>query len=70
MQSSPRASSSLRHSRSTILRSPSPKRRVNGVHMKRAFIATTKGAAIAHVLARQKMPPVDFPCPSSITLPP
>eukprot|EP00975_Prorocentrum_lima_P017104 3622399-Prorocentrum_lima.AAC.1 len=62
-RASPSLSGSWHMSSSPMLRSPSAKLQgVNGEHMKRAFIATTRVAAIAHVLARHTMP-VDFACP-------
>eukprot|EP00975_Prorocentrum_lima_P037373 7862870-Prorocentrum_lima.AAC.1 len=62
--STPGASPSLRHSgsrdmsSSMVSRSLSPKLWcVHGVRMKRAFIATTRDAAIAHVFGKHTMPP-------------
>eukprot|EP00975_Prorocentrum_lima_P000380 73252-Prorocentrum_lima.AAC.1 len=66
----------LRHSRSRDmsssmkLRSPSPKLwGVNGLHVKRAFVATTRDAAIAHVFAKHTMLLAEFVGPSSIMPP-
>eukprot|EP00975_Prorocentrum_lima_P065431 12903415-Prorocentrum_lima.AAC.1 len=43
------------------VKSPSPKlSSVTGVNMKRAFVATTRDAAIAHVFTRHTMLPAEF----------